>query len=112
MTANGHVYNPNSADAWKAEILARFLRVRSGTITGPVELGVLFYFPKPRRLQKIKGAIPHTVKPDTDNLLKAVMDAMTQAKIWKDDCQVFHPDTYKYYADGEPGAQIVVKTGY
>jgi Holliday junction resolvase RusA-like endonuclease len=111
----GNFYNPPSADAWKAEIRAAFLQCRRPTITGPVCLRVNFYLPRPKGM-KDEGedqSILHTKKPDADNLLKAVMDAMTQAGVWEDDALVFKPVPAKYYAhDGKTGAQIIVETEF
>jgi Holliday junction resolvase RusA-like endonuclease len=109
MTPDGHVYNPTSADAWKAEVQAKFAQLRKETITGPVRLRVKFYLPKPAALRKKAGDIPHISKPDADNLLKAVMDALTRARIYKDDCLVFWPEVKKVYADGESGAEIIIE---
>jgi Holliday junction resolvase RusA-like endonuclease len=111
MAASGHVYNPSSADAWKEEIKAAFRPYKKPAITGPVFLQVCFYLPCPKDM---KGAgernIPHAKKPDTDNLLKAVMDAMTEVGVWKDDAQVYRTDTGKYYARKKTGAQVIVET--
>lgn len=35
------------------------------------------------------GLIPHTVRPDADNLVKALLDALTRARVWEDDAQVW-----------------------
>ncbi|MDP6942737.1 MAG: RusA family crossover junction endodeoxyribonuclease, partial [Myxococcota bacterium] len=46
----------------------------SGT---PVRVDVLAVFPRPKRLQRQKdpaGLVPHTVRPDLDNVVKAVLD--------------------------------------
>jgi len=109
VSASGHVYNPGSADAWKEEIKATFLPVRKPTITGPVRLTVRFSLPAPKGMKVTGFATPHAKKPDTDNLLKAVMDAMTETGIWKDDAQVFETAAGKYYAGKETGAQITVE---
>jgi crossover junction endodeoxyribonuclease RusA len=111
MTTNGHVYNPKSADAWKEEIKNTFRPCRKPTIAGPVKLTVQFYLPMPKDMRnKYPGFIcPHTKKPDTDNLLKAVMDALTNAGVWKDDAQVFCTEAKKYYAENETGARVVVE---
>ena len=110
MASNGHVYNPDTADAWKGEIKAAFLSGMKPTITGPVCLRVSFFLPRPKRMKVgTGGAIPHVKKPDTDNLLKAVMDSMTEAGVWKDDAQVYRSDTGKYYAQEKTGAQIIVE---
>ena len=110
MAVNGHVYNPNSADIWKNQIKACFLRYRKPTITEPVELRVNFFLPCPKSMKEKKGLLlPHAKKPDTDNLLKAVMDSLTDIEIWKDDAQVFNIKAGKYYAqERETGALITI----
>jgi len=106
-----HVFNPSSADVWKNEVWAACLNCRKQTITGPVRLTVRFSFPVPKGMEITKGAVvPHITKPDTDNLLKAVMDAMTAANVWKDDAQVFETIAGKYYTGKETGAQIIVES--
>lgn len=114
MTANGHVYNPDSANSWKEEIKAAFMGCRRPTITEPVHLTVRFFMPVPKTLHiKTKERYtPHITKPDTDNLLKALMDALTEAGIWKDDAQVFWTEATKWYAAEETGAQIIIETGF
>ena len=109
-SARGHIYNPDTADAWKEEIKAAFLPVLKPTITGPVNLQVCFHLPKPKAMTDSgENLIPHTKKPDTDNLLKAVMDAMTDVKVWKDDAQVYRTEAGKYYAVKKTGASIIVE---
>lgn len=110
--ANGHVYNPKSADAWKEEIKAAFLLCRKPTITGPVSITVRFSLPLPKGMKMANNVpVPHTKKPDTDNLLKAVMDSLTAVGVWKDDAQVFDTHSAKYYTGRKTGAQIIIQTG-
>jgi Holliday junction resolvase RusA-like endonuclease len=59
---------------------------------------------------KGEAAVPHTKKPDVDNLLKAVMDSMTAAGVWKDDALVYTTEAGKWYAAGKTGAQIIVES--
>jgi Holliday junction resolvase RusA-like endonuclease len=108
----GHTYNPNTAKEWKETIQTYFMLHRQPQIEGPVNLSVSFFLPKPKRLVGVDRSIPHVSKPDADNLLKAVMDAMTDAGIWRDDSLVFSISVDKWYARGEPGAQIIVKVGF
>jgi Holliday junction resolvase RusA-like endonuclease len=113
MTANGHVYNPASADAWKNQIKAAFISCRRSVITVPVHLEVTFFMPIPKGIAISRYEfMPHVKKPDTDNLLKAVMDSLTNAGIWKDDALVFDVTARKYYASKEIGAQIIIETGF
>jgi len=113
VTSKGHAYNPDSANIWKEEIKVNFLSVIRGRppITGPVFLRVSFFLPAPK-VMKINqdGKIPHDKKPDLDNLLKAVKDAMTEAGVWRDDSQVYAGDISKWYSGGRTGAQIIVET--
>jgi Holliday junction resolvase RusA-like endonuclease len=109
VTAGGQAYNPHTADAWKEEIKFAFLSCRKPIITGPVNIGVTFFMPIPKGM-KINGPNePHVKKPDTDNLLKAVMDSLTSVGVWKDDSQVFEIFTGKYYGE-KTGARIIIET--
>ena len=114
MTAKGHVYNPDSADGWKEEIKAAFLSCRKPVITGPVYLKVCFFLPMPKDMKKnsigTNECVRHARKPDLDNLLKAVMDALTSVHVWKDDAQVYKTLAGKYYTGEKTGAQIIVET--
>jgi Holliday junction resolvase RusA-like endonuclease len=119
-TMRGHhagVYDPGTADEWKDAIVFRW--IQSGirdTITAPVRLIIEFRMPRPSRFTTVKGReqrrIPHTGKPDADNLAKSSMDALTRAGVWKDDAQVYRMEILKMYADhGEPsGALITITT--
>lgn len=72
--------------------------------TGPVLLEVRFVFQPPANRAERIGT-RHTHKPDADNLLKGLMDAMTKARVWKDDAQVSDPAPVKMW--GLAGATIV-----
>jgi Holliday junction resolvase RusA-like endonuclease len=110
MTASGHVYNPSSADAWKEQVKASFYSCRRPTITAPVRLRVSFFLPRPKGMKTAgEYAVPHGKKPDVDNLLKAVMDAMTDAGVWKDDALVYATEVSKWYANRKTGAQIIIE---
>jgi Holliday junction resolvase RusA-like endonuclease len=119
MTANGHVYNPDSADEWKEEIRCAFIDCRRPTITKPVRLKVYFFMPVPKGMKivcKDGRYMPHVKKPDTDNLLKSVMDALTETRVWKDDALVYWTEAIKFYAANEnyhedTGAKIIIETG-
>jgi Holliday junction resolvase RusA-like endonuclease len=112
MTRTGHAYNPDSAKEWKRAIQAAFLPLRKETIDEPVEIAVCFFMPRPKSMKRPECFIPHTKKPDGDNLIKAVMDALTDIKIWSDDSMVFDARAIKCYATEEPGAGITIRTGF
>ncbi len=79
----------------------------------PVKVDMWFYFSRPQHLMRKSspaGPIPHTVKPDKDNLEKLILDVMTKAGWWTDDSRVCTGTPTKMYVakDGKPGAMIVV----
>lgn len=81
---------------------------------GPVELDVTFYFERTQELEKPKhpaGEIRHSVKPDGDNLVKAIKDVMTEVGIWKDDGRVCDTVIRKRYcARGfGPGVRVIAR---
>ncbi len=82
-------------------------------IDGPVRVDIDFYLPRPKRLMRRKdppGAIPHTAKPDRDNLEKATTDAL-KGLLWRDDAQICDGRVRKWYAekDGVPRVEIEIR---
>jgi Holliday junction resolvase RusA-like endonuclease len=116
VTKTGHAFTPHSADEWKTAIKAAFIQEKyihdHSPIEGPVSLSVTFSMPIPKSASKREAramhGTPHTRKPDADNLLKAVMDALTDAGIWTDDCIVYKPVPVKLWNAERSGARIKV----
>jgi Holliday junction resolvase RusA-like endonuclease len=57
----------------------------------PVRVDILAVFKRPKRLDRKKdppGLVPHVVRPDLDNVAKAILDAIGIAGLWDDDGQV------------------------
>ena len=108
----GHAttYTPaaHPVNAFKA---ATRLAAQSSGVTplsGPVALSAVFVLPKPasRTRRKDAGrAVAVQVKPDADNLAKALLDALT-GQAWADDAQVADLHVTKRYvvtdSDGAP----------
>lgn len=108
MARSGRVYNPTTADEWKRAVAKACREAGAKFPKGAaVAMDVEFYLPM--RGAREVGA-PHLATPDLDNLLKAVMDAMTRAGVWADDSQVFCLTSRKTISGGDrmPGATIVV----
>jgi hypothetical protein len=66
----------------------------------PVTLEVEFQIKRPKAMcgeSFSQEKIPHTKKPDADNLLKAVMDALNKVA-WNDDSQVISAKSSKFYS--------------
>ena len=96
------MYTPASAKDWK-ESVKRGLE-RSGwdgqLLNGAVVIDLTFQFARPQRLLRKKDTderIPHIVRPDKDNLEKAVLDALEDAGLYPDDCRVYSGETSKHY---------------
>lgn len=113
----GHVRNYTPADhpvqAYKAAVMlaAKQAGIRT-PIDGPVVLDVDFYLPRPKRLMRKKdpeGRIPHTARPDVDNLFKSTVDALSELA-WRDDTLIFDTRARKWYAekDGAPRVEITI----
>lgn len=81
-------------------------------VEGPLRLQVKVYRPIPKSFSKKKaslaeaGGIRPTSKPDADNYLKGVKDALKNI-IWKDDSQVVEVMVGKWYSD-RPRVEIQI----
>lgn len=119
-----HIYTPPTADAWKKLVGLRAkeaVKLSKWKHDGsPLGLRLLFWMPRPKshfRTGKFWSILrddapkQHTSKPDIDNLQKAVMDAMTDAGIYSDDCLIFQTEALKAWAgDGfKAGCHITLK---
>lgn len=56
----------------------------------PVRVDINVYLPWPKATKKVLAATngAHTQKPDMDNLIKPILDALSQAGVWADDNQI------------------------
>jgi Holliday junction resolvase RusA-like endonuclease len=78
----------------------------------PVSVDVLAVFARPKRLLRASdpdGLIPHLSKPDSDNVLKSVLDGLKA--ILRDE-QVADAIVRKRYAErgGQPRTEITIRT--
>ena len=118
FSRGGHagVYDPGTANGWKCLVAEEAIRVRPPKpLEEPLLIDLQFHLPRPKRLCRKsdpREAIPHTVRPDIDNLVKAVLDAL-KGIIWSDDKQVWGIRAKKYYhaVDEGPHASIVIQVG-
>lgn len=106
------VYDPHTAENWKSCIAVAVQdQLPKNPFQGPVTYSIQFYLPRPKNLFRKKdpeGIIPHIKKPDIDNLLKAVFDALTSLGLWNDDTQLYKGAAEKNYHSktGKPGAMM------
>lgn len=79
-------------------------------LEGDLRLEVDYYFPIPKSTSKknkelmLREVIRHNKRPDLDNLIKAIADALNNIA-YQDDSQIVEVEAKKYYGD-EPRAQV------
>ena len=109
-----HMYTPTSAKEWKSLIIDGAQRADGfprEPYTGPVAVSLTFFMKRPQTLCRKKDPeypIYCPKKPDLDNLVKAVYDALTNAGLWKDDSQVVLSDACKMYAAKGDGPEAII----
>lgn len=102
---------PHPIAAFKATVrLAAQQAYQGPPIAAPVRIDVQFVFPRESsKVWKTKPMprYPHTVKPDRDNLDKAVLDAL-KGTVIIDDCQAYAGTIEKWRAAGDEQPHCVV----
>lgn len=116
---------------WREAILAAARRHQDfprDPWQGPVRVSIEAFFERPRYMQAKKfcdGAIRKNTKPDSDNLVKAVLDALTPPRpkrvtseaeravlrkgyMWEDDGQVHLGTVDRYYAARAAGPGVLI----
>lgn len=111
------VYTPGTAEEWKSLIVAAAKpHLPSDPIRTPIKLYLAFDFERPGRLRRRRdpeGRMP-CIGPrnDCDNLAKAVMDCLTQVRLWADDGCVWQLVVTKQWAEkigGRPGLDVLIE---
>ena len=112
----GHagVYTPDSAESWKQAVrLEATTNAPESLLAHPVRVELDFFLPRPKAHLKRDGSLKanqpiwHCKKPDLDNLIKAVTDAITDTqRIWLDDSQICTVSATKTYALNASGCSV------
>lgn len=114
FTRNGHVYTPKKTAVYEQQIRLYAITAMRGKkiLTGAVRLSVSAFFGIPKswnltqKAKAMSGALRHTKKPDGDNVLKSVKDAMNGI-VYADDSQIDDSRIIKRY--GIPRTEIIVE---
>lgn len=80
-------YSPKEYKDWQKQAASLLSKVEApaAPFEGPLEVEVLIFAERPKTTK-----LPHP-KPDIDNYVKAVLDAITvDGRFWSDDTQVAH----------------------
>ncbi len=110
------VYTPATAKTWKALIVAACQaqpEFPAAPWAGPIALYVTTYLPRPKRLFRKTDPdgplwAPTKGRNDVDNLLKTVMDALTDGVLWRDDGQIVVGLQIKMYHAKDKGPRCCV----
>lgn len=109
-------YTPKNTRDYESEVRAAFLNVAETVNfrkieTGPVSIRVIAEFEPPKSYSKKKRAAMigtyHMHKPDGDNILKAVQDALN-GYAFTDDAQIVEIYVQKFYSNN-PGLMVSVE---
>tara|TARA_R100001163_G_C5023676_1_gene165813 strand:+ start:553 stop:972 length:420 start_codon:yes stop_codon:yes gene_type:complete len=97
-------------DMAKVEVVSKRLTADKGI---PVNVFITAHMPLPKATAKkrIPDLIgnPHIKTPDTDNLIKPIKDALTEANVWADDNQVWKIQATKIYCrPGQGRAEVSI----
>lgn len=103
--AKFYIPKDHAVHAWKEAIIAAASDAISNAFEGPVKVDLLFAFPARRKTEIGNYRVS---KPDLDNLVKAALDALTDAGAWNDDAQVAQLHTAKVQAT-DPFVQVRIE---
>lgn len=107
-------YTPKNTRDYEKEIAEAFTAAGGVMLPDDAYVGIsvkaLFPIPqswtKAKKIQVIMGTVKPTVKPDVDNIIKAVLDGLNGVA-YEDDKQVIHVSASKAYTNSTP--MIVVR---
>jgi len=105
----GWAFTPKKTESAEAEIRWHWNASKHQMIPKyPTVLEVWFFLPKPASAKK--SQVYPVVRPDLDNLVKLVKDALN-GFAWKDDGQIIETHAFKRYGDPRIAIQISPKEG-
>ena len=97
------MYDPAKSKSWKATVKWQAIEQKARNMEGALVLELIFFLKRPKSLPK--KVIHHVKKPDLDNLIKAIKDAL-KGICYKDDSQIVRIQAKKIYAVGKTGVII------
>jgi Holliday junction resolvase RusA-like endonuclease len=111
VSLKGHAYLPKKTVMAKKAVaeIARHANQQRAPIETPVIIEIKFFFAPPKNLYKKRMShVARPKKPDIDNLVKTVLDGITQAEVWKDDSLVVDMRAVKLYSNDNTDEKTTV----
>lgn len=107
-TITGRAYTPSNTKDYEM-LIKQYFKVKYPhyeTLEGRIKVKIIAYFSIPKSTNKeqqkemLKNNISPTKKPDIDNIIKIILDAMNKMA-FKDDSQITKLEIEKVYAEEE-----------
>lgn len=114
MTRSGHAYTPDKTVSYENLVKMCFIEKYTDwvPVSGEAILRLNAYYPIPKsasrkkKIDMVIGEIRPTKKPDLDNVMKAIADALNGIA-YVDDSQIVTAEVRKYY-DDTPRVEVVI----
>jgi Holliday junction resolvase RusA-like endonuclease len=100
------MYDPQKSKSWKDTICWQAAQQKAIVMDGALILDVIFILERPKSLPK--KTLWHIKRPDLDNLVKAVKDALNGI-CYRDDSQIVDMYAKKRYATPEEGVGVIIR---
>ena len=105
------LYTPKKTADWErsAALIARNAWMDAPLDKCAIEVEVVAVFHRPKRLMREKdpeGRVPHTSKPDIDNVVKCALDMAVMAGVMRDDSLVCKVSASSYYSSKSEGPSL------
>ena len=104
FTRSGHAFTPAKTKEYETLIEECFTEAGGEILDGYVTVNILAFYSIPKATTKVRrgmierGLIKPAVKPDIDNVIKAVLDGLNGVA-YHDDNQVIKVTAEKFYSD-------------
>lgn len=123
MGGKVRMYDPSTAEGWKSQIAAACKEFEGASLEIPLHLSLDFLLARPKshfrtglKSDQLRRDAPHwsVGKPDVDNYAKAVMDALTQIGVWKDDSYISSLTVTKSFKSpgGMTGCAVMIRQAH
>ena len=100
------MYDPGKSKDWKSEVRWQAIEQKARNMEGALVLELIFLLKRPKSLPR--KVLHHIKKPDLDNLVKAIKDAL-KGICYRDDSQIVRINAEKIYATDKTGVVISLR---